>query len=111
IVAGKIVVSVACTLVFVATLAVSAGVAGLILAEGGSLPGLTGELLPTGHAFRLVAISWLAAVPTALAWTSLALVLSARTRNSVIGIGVPAVLGILLQVVWLIDGPPLLREL
>jgi ABC-2 type transport system ATP-binding protein len=110
IVAGKIVVSVACTLVFVATLAVSAGVAGLVLAEGGPLPGLTGELLPTGHAFRLVAISWLAAVPTALAWTSLALVLSARTRNSVIGIGVPAVLGILLQLAWFVDGPPAVRE-
>jgi ABC-2 type transport system ATP-binding protein len=110
IVAGKIVVSIVCTLVFVAALAASAGVAGLVLAEGGPLPGLTGELLPTGHAFRLVAISWLAAVPTALAWTSLALVLSARTRNSVIGIGVPAVLGILLQLAWFVDGPPALRE-
>ena len=110
IVAGKIVVSVACTVVFVAALAVSAGVAGLVLAEGGPLPGLTGELLPTGHAFRLVAISWLAALPTALAWTSLALVLSARTRNSVIGIGVPAVLGILLQLAWFVDGPPAIRE-
>jgi ABC-2 type transport system ATP-binding protein len=110
IVAGKIVVSIVCTLVFVAALAISAGVAGLVLAEGGPLPGLTGELLPTGHAFRLVAISWLAAVPTALAWTSLALVLSARTRNSVIGIGVPAVLGILLQLAWFVDGPPAIRE-
>jgi ABC-2 type transport system ATP-binding protein len=110
IVAGKIVVSIVCTLVFVAALAISAGVAGLVLAEGGPLPGLTGELLPTGHAFRLVAISWLAAVPTALAWTSLALVLSAPTRNSVIGIGVPAVLGILLQLAWFVDGPPAVRE-
>jgi ABC-2 type transport system ATP-binding protein len=111
IVAGKIVVSIACTLVFVLVLALSASIAGLVLAEHGPLPGLTGELLPTGHAFRLVAISWVAAVPTALAWTSLALVLSARTRNSVIGIGVPAVLGILLQLAWFVDGPPLVREL
>jgi ABC-2 type transport system ATP-binding protein len=111
IVAGKILIAVACTLVFVLALALSAGIAGLVLAEGGPLPGLTGELLPTGHAFRLVAISWLAALPTALAWTSLALVLSARTRNSVIGIGVPAVLGILLQLAWFVDGPPVVREL
>ena len=89
----------------------SASLAGVVLAGHGPLPGLTGELLPTGHAFRLVAVAWAAAIPTALAWTSLALVLSARTRNSVIGIAVPAVVGILLQVVWLIDGPPLLREL
>jgi ABC-2 type transport system ATP-binding protein len=111
IVAGKIVVSVICTLVFVIALALSAGIAGLVLAEPGPLPGLTGELLPTGHAFRLVAVSWAAALPTALAWTSLALVLSARTRNSVIGIGVPALLGIVLQLVWFVDGPPLVREL
>jgi ABC-2 type transport system ATP-binding protein len=111
IVAGKIVVSIGCTLVFVLVLALSASLAGLVLAEHGPLPGLTGELLPTGHAFGLVAISWVAALPTALAWTSLALVLSARTRNSVIGIGVPAVLGILLQLAWFVDGPPLVREL
>ncbi|HEX4752488.1 MAG TPA: ATP-binding cassette domain-containing protein [Solirubrobacterales bacterium] len=111
IVAGKIVVSIVCTVVFVLALALSASLAGLVLAEHGPLPGLTGELLPTGHAFRLVAISWAAALPTALAWTSLALVLSARTRNSVIGIGVPAVLGILLQLAWFVDGPPLIREL
>jgi ABC-2 type transport system ATP-binding protein len=111
IVAGKVVVSVACTLVFVIVLAVSASIAGLVLAEHGPLPGLTGELLPTGHAFRLVAISWAAAIPTALAWTLLALVLSARSRNSVVGIGVPALLGIVLQLVWFVDGPPLVREL
>ena len=111
IVAGKIAVSVLCTLLFVVLLALSASLAGLVLAGHGPLPGLTGELLPTGHAFGLVAVSWAAAIPTALAWTSFALVLSARTRNSVIGIAVPAVVGILLQVVWLIDGPPILREL
>jgi ABC-2 type transport system ATP-binding protein len=111
IVAGKIVVSVLFTLGFVVVLAASASVAGLVLAGGAPLPGLSGELLSGGHAFRLVAASWAATLPAALAWTSLALVLSARTRNSVIGIAVPAVIGALLQVVWLIDGPPLLREL
>lgn len=111
IVAGKIAVSVLCTLLFVILLALSSSLAGLVLAGHGPLPGLTGELLAMGHAFELVAASWAAAIPTALAWTSLALVLSARTRNSVIGIAVPAVVGILMQVVWLIDGPPLVREL
>ncbi len=111
IVAGKIAVSVICTLVFVLVLFLSASLAGLALAGHGPLPGLTGQLIPNGHAFGLVAVSWAAAVPVALAWTAFALVLSARTRNSVIGIAVPAVTGILLQVLWLIDGPPLVREL
>ena len=60
------------------------------------------------HAFKLVAISWAAAIPVALSWTALALLLSARTRSSIIGIGLPAILGVLLQVVWIIDGPPLI---
>lgn len=111
IVAGKIAVSVLCTLLFVGLLALSASLAGLVLANHGPLPGLTGELLPAGRAFGLVAASWTAAIPTALAWTLFALVLSARTRNSVIGIAVPAIVGIVIQVFWLIDGPPLLREL
>ncbi len=111
IVAGKIVVSVLCTLGFVVVLAASGTVAGLVLAGSGPLPGLSGELFSSGHALLLVAASWAATLPVALAWTSLALVLSALTRNSVIGVAVPAVIGALLQVVWLIDGPPLLREL
>lgn len=111
IVLGKVVVAVACTLAFVTALAVSAGVAGLVLSDGGPLPGLTGELLSSGHAFALAAAAWAAALPVALAWTLFALALSAGTRNSVIGIAVPAVTGIVLQVVWLIDGPPLVREL
>jgi ABC-2 type transport system ATP-binding protein len=111
IVVGKIVVSVLCTLGFVVVLAASSSVAGLVLVGSAPLPGLSGELLSGGHAFRLVAASWAATIPTALAWTSLALVLSARTRNSVIGVAVPAVIGALLQVVWLFDGPPLVREL
>jgi ABC-2 type transport system ATP-binding protein len=111
IVAGKIVVSVICTLFFVLVLFLSASLAGLALAGHGPLPGLTGQLIPSGHAFGLAAAAWAAAVPVALAWTAFALVLSARTRNSVIGIAVPAVTGILLQVLWLLDGPPLVREI
>ena len=63
-------------------------VAGLVIAGKGDLPGLTGTLLSNGHAFRLVAVSWAAALPAALAWTAFALFLSARTRNSVVGIAV-----------------------
>jgi ABC-2 type transport system ATP-binding protein len=111
ILAGKIVVSVVATVVIVALLAVSSSLAGLAIAGEGDLPGLTGTPFSNGHAFRLVAASWAAALPAALAWTAFALFLSARTRNSVAGIAVPVLAGVLLQIFWLVDGPPLIREL
>ena len=111
ILAGKIVVSVIVAVLNVMLLAVSASLAGLAIAGTGDLPGLTGTLLSNGHAFRLVAASWAAALPAALAWTGFALLLSARTRNSVAGIAGPVLAGVVLQLFWLIDGPPLIREL
>jgi ABC-2 type transport system permease protein len=111
ILAGKIVVSVVCAVLVVALLAVSATLAGLVLVGNGPLPGLSGELLSGSHALRLVGVSWAATLPSALAWTAFALLLSAWTRNSVIGIAVPALIGVVLQLLWLIDGPPLVREL
>ena len=111
ILAGKIVVSVVSAVASVALLAVSSSVAGLAIAGKGELPGLSGTLFSNGHAFRLVAVSWAAALPAALAWTAFALLLSARTRNSVTGIVAPVLAGVVLQIFWLVDGPPLLREL
>jgi ABC-2 type transport system permease protein len=111
ILAGKIVVSVVSAVLMVALLAVSASLAGLAIAGTGDLPGLTGTLFSDGHAFRLVAAAWAAALPAALAWTAFALFLSARTRNSVAGIAGPVLLGVVLQIFWLVDAPPLVREL
>src|SRR5262249_2320448 len=82
-----------------------------VIAGPHDLPGLTGTLLSNGHAFRLVAESWAAALPAALAWTAFALFLSARTRNSVAGIVAPVLAGVVLQIFWLVDGPPLTLEL
>ena len=111
ILAGKIVVSVVATVLMVALLGVSSTVAGLAIAGRGDLPGLTGTLFSYGHALRLVAASWAAALPAALAWTAFALFLSARTRNSVAGIAGPVLVGVVLQIFWLVDGPPLVRAL
>src|SRR5262249_32068098 len=84
---------------------------GLGTAGAPAPPGLPGTLFSTGHAFGLVAVSWAAALPAVLAWTAFALFLSARTRNSVAGIAAPVLVGVVLQIFWLVDGPPLIREL
>src|SRR5262249_62127700 len=96
--------------VAVGLLAASSGVAGLVLAGAGDRPGLTGQLLGGSHAFGLAGVAWAATLPAALAWTAFALLLSATTRNSVVGIAAPALLGVVLQLFWIVDGPPLLRE-
>lgn len=108
---GKCVVAAAAAVGAVALLGASAVAAGIVFAGWAPLVGLSGTLLPAPHAFALVALAWAATLPAALAWTSLALLLSAATRNAVLGIGVPALLGVVLQLAWIVDAPPLVREM
>jgi ABC-2 type transport system ATP-binding protein len=111
IVTGKCVVAATAAVGAVALLGASAVAAGILFAGWAPLVGLSGTLLPAPHAFALVALAWAATLPAALAWTSFALLLSAATRNAVVGIGVPALLGVVLQLAWIVDAPPLVREL
>jgi ABC-2 type transport system ATP-binding protein len=108
-VAGKCLLAVLCAVLAVVLLAASAVAAGLALDGGGPLPGLSGQVLSTGHAYALVAASWGATLPAALAWVAIALALSAATRSALIGTAAPALLGILLQLTLLIDAPPFVR--
>ena len=71
--------------------------------------GLGGQLVPAGHAARLVAASWALQLPPMLGFAALALLLSIASRNSVVGIGVPVLLGLLLQVLSLVNLPPFVR--
>lgn len=111
IVLAKCLVAAASTVTCVALVAVSATVSGLVLAGRTPLIGLSGQVIGPGVALRLVAVAWAASIPTALAWTALALVLSALTRTAIVGIAGPAVLGVLGQLATLVDGPPVLRRL
>lgn len=96
-------------------LGLSSTVTGLLLvrapalASGGSLPGLDGTILSDGAAARAVAIAWATQLGPALAFAALALLLSALSRSSAVGIGGPAVLGLTLQLAGLVPSAHAVR--
>ena len=106
---GKLLAAATFAVVMVALVAGSSMLAGLV---GGSHPlvGLTGQTVVAGHAATLAAISWSTQLPPVLAFTALAVLLSVWTRNSVVGIGGPVLLGLALQLVSMIDLPLTVRH-
>jgi ABC-2 type transport system permease protein len=79
-------------------------VAGL-LAGTQPVVGLTGQLVPAGHATGLVIASWASQLPPVLGFTALAVLLSVVSRSSVVGIGGPVLIALVLQVVTLVNLP------
>jgi ABC-2 type transport system permease protein len=75
------------------------------------LVGLTGQLIPSGTAARLVVFSWATALAPMLGFTCLALLLSIRTRNPAFGIAAPVVLGMIMQLVGTLGGVEAIRPL
>ncbi|MCW2599278.1 MAG: hypothetical protein JWM02_1107 [Frankiales bacterium] len=97
----------AATLVAVGLLAVTAGsslLSGLALTGAHPLTGLSGGQLSAARSTLLVLVSWACAIPALIGFTALACLLSIVSRNSVIGIGGPVVLGLLMQLLALVGG-------
>jgi ABC-2 type transport system permease protein len=99
---GKVLASVLSALALLTTAALSSLAGGLALAGSHPLIGLSGTPLAPGHATVLVLSSWLSAVPPLLGFTALACLLSVVSRSSVIGVGGPVLLGLLMQLVSLL---------
>ncbi|MGO9083389.1 MAG: ABC transporter permease [Streptosporangiaceae bacterium] len=76
-----------------------------LLAGTQPVVGLGGQLVPAGHAAELVIASWASELPPVLAWTALAVLLSVVSRSSVVGIGGPVLIALLLQIVTLVNLP------
>ncbi|MCU4185290.1 ABC transporter permease [Acidiferrimicrobium sp. IK] len=106
---GKLLAAASFAVVMVVIVGGASMLAGL---AGGSRPlvGLTGQTVPAGHAAWLAALSWSTQLPPILAFTGLAVLLSVWTRNSVVGIGAPVLLGLVLQLVSMVDMPLALRH-
>lgn len=84
---------------------------GVLLLGHDPLVGLSGNLVPSGRAAELVAISWATALPPALGFTALALLLSLATRNSIAGALGPAVIAGIMQMLSLAGGLGTIRRL
>lgn len=111
VVLGKALVALGATLLLTVLLALSSIVAGVLLVGRQDLVGLTGQTLPFGESLVLVAAAWLSTLPTAVALTATALLLGAVTRNSIVGVGGPLLIGLVLHVTSLLGALGGLRPL
>jgi ABC-2 type transport system permease protein len=105
---GKVAAAVGYTLVMVIVLAATSLLAG-VLAGGKPLVGLSGQMVPTGRSEALIVFSWLTQIAPLLTFTALAILISIASRNSVLGVGGPVVLGLVLQLVTLVNMPEAIR--
>jgi ABC-2 type transport system permease protein len=92
-------------------LGASSLVAGTVLIGRQPLISLSGTLLAPGEATGRIALSWLTVVLPVLGITALAMLFSLVTRNSAVGIGVPVVLGLVMQLLTMVDAPQGVRML
>lgn len=84
---------------------------GLLLVGRDPIVNLSGSLVESPEGVRLVALSVLTQLPPTLALAALALMLSVLTRNSLVSVAGPVVVGLLSQLGALIDQPALVRHL
>jgi ABC-2 type transport system permease protein len=92
-------------------LAASTIVSSLLIVGHQDLVGLTGQLIPSGRAAGLVIASWATALAPLLGFTSLAILLSVRTRNPAFGIAAPVVIGMVMVLVGSLGGVEGIRPL
>jgi ABC-2 type transport system permease protein len=74
------------------------------------LTGLTGQTIPSGTAFGLVAAAWLVTLPPLIGFTALSILISVRTRNPALGVVGPVVIGLAMGLLGSVSGIGLLRR-
>ncbi|MEU9742659.1 ABC transporter permease [Micromonospora chersina] len=101
---AKTLTAVGFNLLVLVLLAASTITTSLLVVGTQPLPGLSGQLIPAGHALPLVIASWATAVAPVLGFTALAILLSVVTRNPTIGVATPVVLGMIMQLLSSLGG-------
>jgi ABC-2 type transport system permease protein len=106
---AKTIVAIVFALVALALLAAATIAASVLIAGHQPLTGLSGQTIGAGQALDLVAASWAAMALPMVAFTCLALLFSAWSRNAAVGIAAPVVLGMVMQLVGALGGIESLR--
>ncbi len=101
---GKVLAALTYSVVTVILLTVSSLLSGLLSVGHQPLVGLSGNILPSGRAALLVISSWASILPAVLSFAALGVLVSVASRNSLAGILVPTVFGLLLQLLLLVGG-------
>ena len=100
--AGKLLAAATFSLALLALTAVASLLAGVLLVGGQSLVSLGGTLFSPGKSLGLVVLSWLLTAFPALAFASLAVLLSIATRNGIIGVVGPGLAALAMQLLLLV---------
>jgi ABC-2 type transport system permease protein len=108
---GKVLTALGFSSLAVAALAVSSMAAGALVVGSQPLIGLSGTLLPPAHALIRVVLAWASVLPPTFGFTAVAVLLSVTTRSSTVGIGLPVVAALAMQLYAFVDGPEALREM
>jgi len=106
---AKTITAVVFALVVLLILGASTILSSVLIVGHQSLTGLTGQLIPSGTAARLVVASWASAALPMLGFTCLAILLSVRTRNPAFGIAAPVVIGMIMQLFGTLGGVEAIR--
>jgi ABC-2 type transport system permease protein len=108
---GKVITALGFSAVACTLLAVSSVAAGVLVIGYGPLINLSGMLLSPDEAMSRVTLAWASILPPAFGFTAFAVLLSVTSRNSLVGVGVPVVIGLTMQLAALMDGPEVIRRL
>ncbi|MDH2416802.1 ABC transporter permease [Nocardioides sp. CER19] len=106
---SKALASLTLIVLMLAGLAVSSIVGGLAAVGSHSLVGLDGHLLPTGTAARTVVLAWLCVLAPTLAFAAVGLLGSVVLGRSPMGLLVPAVLALGMDLVLMLPVPVAVR--
>jgi ABC-2 type transport system permease protein len=109
--AGKALAAATLATALLVLAAVSSILAGLLFSGDQPLVDFGGNVLRSGESLWLLLASWLLSIPPLLAFTSLALLLSAATRNGIAGVLGTVIVGLVMQLLELVGSGSWVHEL
>jgi ABC-2 type transport system permease protein len=107
---AKTITAVSFSVLALTLLATSTIASSLLVVGRQPLTGLTGQLISSHTALRLVTASWLTALAPVIAFTAVAILLSVLTRNPSVGVVGPVVLGLVMTLVGSLGGIDVARR-
>lgn len=108
--AGKVLAALTYSAAVVVLLAASSVAAGLVVVGRQPVPSLAGTSFPLGHALLLVTAAWASALLPLFGFACLSMLISILSRNSVIGVMLPIVIGFVMQFYAFLNGKDVVRH-
>jgi ABC-2 type transport system permease protein len=108
---GKVLAALSATVLVVLAIGASSLAAGLVCVGAQDFVSVGGSPVSPGAAVGDVALSWLTVVPGVVGFAAIALCVSILTRNSVLGVVVPVVVGLVCQMYMFLNAWDTVRHL